>query len=79
MKNKTLNVYEFGIGRLFYFLFSVATGILGYQINVTAGSSSPLFWSIVDWLFCPFAWAKWLICQQVSISIIKHSFAWFLN
>ena len=57
--------------RLSYTMFCVLTAILGHAIH---GS---LFWSIVDFFFCPFAWAKWLICHEVNITIIKQAFSWF--
>jgi hypothetical protein len=25
------------------------------------------------------AWIKWVICQEVNLSIIKQSFEWFLK
>lgn len=61
------------MGRLIAILIAIATAIIGHHIH---GS---FFWSIVDFLFWPIAWIKWLICQEVSISIIKESFAFFLS
>ena len=55
------------------FLFSVATAIVGHQIH---GS---LFWSVCDFIFSPAAWAKWLILKQVSVSIIRSAFSFFLS
>jgi hypothetical protein len=60
-----------GFFRLLYFLFAVCTGIVGYAINHS------VFWAICDFLFSPFAWAKWLICKQVSLPIIKQAFSFF--
>jgi hypothetical protein len=56
---------------LIYFLLSIATAMVGYTIH------NSLFWSIVDFFFTPIAWAKWLICHEVSWSIIKHTFEFF--
>lgn len=53
-------------------IFGVLTAMVGHTIH---GS---FFWSIVDFFFVPFAWAKWLICHEVNMSIIKTTFAWFL-
>jgi len=47
--------------------------MIGYQIH---GS---LFWAFVDWLFCPIAWAKWLICHEVTLAIIRETFAFFFR
>jgi hypothetical protein len=51
-----------------WLILSVATAMIGYTIH---GS---LFWAIMDFLFMPFAWIKWLICQEVSWTTIKHTF-----
>ena len=55
--------------RLFWLMFSVATGMIGYAIHHS------LFWAICDFVFLPLAWAKWLICHEVSMSVIKSAFA----
>ena len=67
------------ISKVFVLLFAGITAIVGYHVNVHDGSFCPLFWSIVDFLFAPISWVKWLICEQVNISIIKESFAFFLQ
>lgn len=54
-------------------LMAIATAMIGYTIHAS------LFWSIVDFLFMPVAWAKWLICQEVSCSIIVRTFHFFQN
>jgi hypothetical protein len=53
----------------------VATGMVGYNINIAANSN----WSIMDWFFTPIAIIKWLICQQLNVSVIKHTFAFSLT
>ena len=60
------------IGRFLYFLVSVATAIIGFNIHHS------IFWSIMDFFFTPFTWLKWLVCQEVTLNIIKGSFE-FLN
>jgi hypothetical protein len=57
--------------RFLYSIFCVLTAMVGYSIHKS------VFWSIMDFLFCPFAWAKWLICREVTAAIIKTTFAWF--
>jgi hypothetical protein len=53
-------------------LFSLPTACIGHHIH---GS---LAWAIFDFLFWPGVWIKWVICQDVNISIIKETFSWFL-
>ena len=48
--------------------------IIGYTIN-----QGSVFWSIIDFIFWPLAWLKWVICQEVTLTIIKHSFDWFFK
>ena len=61
------------IGRIIYFLFTLATAMIGYTIH------SSLFWSIMDYFFAPITWAKWLIYHEVNMVIIKQTFSWFFN
>lgn len=56
-----------------YFIFSVITAMIGYNINHS------IFWSIMDFIFTPFAWCKWLIMHQVTFSIIKNTFMFLSN
>ena len=60
-------------GNLLWGIFSIGTAIVGYEIH------SSIFWSIMDFLFSPLAWAKWLVCHQISISVIKSAFSFFLK
>ena len=52
-------------------IFGWITAFIGYEIH---GS---VFWSIMDFLFWPFAWVKWLIYHEVNTSVIKETFSWF--
>ena len=61
------------IGRVIYSIFCVCTAMIGHTIH---GS---VFWSIVDFFFTFFAWAKWLICHEVTLEIIKKTFAFFIG
>ena len=58
---------------LFYLIFGAATSIIGYNIH------NSIFWSIVDFILAPFVWIKWFIYKEVTLSIIKQSFNWFMN
>lgn len=51
-----------------FWVFGVPTTIIGWAIH---GS---IFWSIMDLIFWPFAWIKWLIFEEVTIEIITHAF-----
>ena len=64
---------------LLYIILVTAMAMLGYNINVTAGSWTPLFWSIVDFFLWPIALIKWCIFHQISMSVIRHTFHWFFN
>lgn len=54
-------------------LFSTATAMIGYHIH------NSIFWSIMDFIFSVLAWVKWLICQEVNLTIIKETFSFFLS
>jgi hypothetical protein len=56
---------------LVYTIFCALTAMIGHTIH------NSIFWSIVDFLFAPFAWVKWLVCQEVTLSVIKATFTWF--
>jgi len=56
-----------------WFILAICTAMVGHKIH---GS---LFWSIVDFFFAPIAWAKWLICHEVNITLIKDAFSFFLT
>ena len=55
------------------FLIAAATAMIGYHIH------GDVFWAVMDFFFTPLAWLKWLICQQVNLTIIKDTFAFFLR
>ncbi len=59
--------------RIIWFLFAICTAIVGHAIHHS------IWWSIVNFLFAPLCWAKWLICQEVNLSIIKGAFDFFLK
>lgn len=69
----THTTIRIGGGVPFYSIFGVITAMIGYHIH---GS---IFWAIVDFLFIPIAWIKWLVCHEVSMSIIRDTFTFFLK
>ncbi len=60
-------------GGCLYSIFAVLTAMIGYQIHHS------IFWAIVDFVFVPFAWLKWIVCQEVTLTIIKATFSWFFK
>lgn len=56
------------------FFCALFTGIVGYTIN-----NGSIFWAVVDFLFWPYAIIKWLICQEICISVIKDAFSFFMK
>lgn len=57
--------------KLMGLIIAVLTAMIGYTIH------SSIFWSIIDFFFFPLAWIKWLIFHEVTMSVIKQTFAWF--
>jgi len=64
------NSYSFG--NLLYTISCVCTAMIGYSIHKS------IFWSIIDFIFTPLVWIKWLICHEVTLDIIKKTFEWFV-
>jgi hypothetical protein len=56
-----------------YLICCLITSMIGYHIH---GS---IFWAIMDWIFMPIAWIKWLIFQEVNLTIIRETFSFFLK
>ena len=62
------------------FSISLFTAIVAFNINEKVlHSNFPLFWAIIDFLFWPFVWVKWILLQEVNLTIIKDSFSFFLS
>lgn len=57
--------------------FSLIVGTLTAMIGYTIHNS--VFWAIMDWIFWPLALVKWLIFQEINMSIIKETFSFFLK
>ncbi len=64
---------KFKLPGFVYLFLALATAMIGHTIHHS------FFWSIMDFCFWPIAWCKWLICQEVSLSIIKETFSFFLR
>ncbi|GGG60711.1 hypothetical protein [Hymenobacter glacieicola] len=59
--------------QLIVLLFSVAVAMIGYTIH---GS---IFWSIVDFIFSPIALIKWLICHELTLTVLHQTFDFLLK
>jgi len=67
----TITLFDFSMKKLLYLVLSVMTAMVGYTIH---GS---VCWAIVDFFFTPIAIIKWLICHELTLSVIKETFSWF--
>lgn len=70
MRDKKITVRVFTFP---YILIQLPTAMIGYTIHNSIG------WAIMDFLFTPIVWCKWLIYQEVNMSIIKQTFDFFLK
>lgn len=61
------------IGGGIYLVVAVSTAMIGYHIH------DNWFWACCDFFFWPLAWAKWLVMQQVNLTVIRETFAFFLR
>ena len=50
-------------------IFNTIIALIGYTIH---GS---VFWSIIDFIFSPIALIKWLIFHELTLTVIKTTFA----
>ena len=71
MEERKISIRPFSMPNI---IFALPTAIIGYTVNQGSG-----FWAVMDFLFWPLAWLKWVIFQEVNLTIIKHSFEWFLK
>ena len=54
-------------------ILAILTAMTGYTIH---GS---VFWTIMDFFFWPIAIIKWMICQEITLTIIKNTFPGFFQ
>ena len=50
-------------------VFKTMIAMIGYTIH---GS---IFWSVIDFIFSPIALVKWIICHELTMTVIKTTFA----
>jgi hypothetical protein len=56
-----------------YIIISVLTAMIGYTIHHS------LFWSIMDFLFTPITWIKWILFHEITLTVFKETFSWFFQ
>lgn len=59
--------------KLMYAIFCFLMSMVGYTIH---GS---IFWSIIDFLLTPLVLIKWIIYEEITLSVIQETFSWFFN
>jgi hypothetical protein len=52
----------------------VIVGMLGYKLN-----NDSVGWGIVDGIFYPIAIIKWIACEELTLTLIKNTFPFFLR
>lgn len=60
-------------GSVFYVIFCLLTAAVGMEVH---GSK---FLAVIDFLFAPFAWLKWVICKEVNLSLIWDAISFFFQ
>lgn len=58
--------------RLLLLIFATCISMIGYTIH---GS---IFWSVMDFMFSPITLVKWLFYHEITLTIIKQTFSFFL-
>lgn len=58
---------NYSINNLLYTIACTCTAMIGYQMHKS------LFWAIIDFIFTPIAWIKWIICKEITLEIIKKN------
>jgi hypothetical protein len=69
-----MNVYTnyFGPGWL-QIVMAIAAAMVSYNLY------EDLFLAIICFFFWPFAFIKWLICREISLSVLRNTFLPFLK
>ena len=56
-----------------YFIFCVVVAMIGNNIHYST------FWTIIDFIFAPIALVKWIVFQEINMTIIESTFSWFMK
>jgi hypothetical protein len=54
-------------------MVSLVTAMIGHTIHHS------VIWAVIDFIFWPVALVKWLVCHEITLSVIKRTFGFFLN
>jgi hypothetical protein len=60
-------------GNALYVIIAVLTAMIGYNIHHNA------FYALVNFIVWPISWIYWLVCHDVNLTVIKETFAFFLQ
>lgn len=55
----------------------IMAGLLTAQIGFNWHHG--IFYSVMDFLFWPIVWIKWLIWHEVNWGVIRTAFSWFVG
>jgi hypothetical protein len=61
------------IYKVIYFLFCVATAMVGHNIHHNA------FYAVINFFCAPVSWLYWLITHNVNMTDITNTFSFFLQ
>ena len=61
------------INGFIWLMFNLGTAMVGYHMH------SNFFKAILDFVFAPLIWCKWLIMHQVTLKIVQDTFEFFLK
>jgi len=67
------------MNKLLWFLFNCFIALCAWTIHAADGYGpvGNFLWCIVDWLFSPIVFLYWLCTHQLTLPVIKATFAWF--
>jgi hypothetical protein len=69
---KTNESFDISFG-FAHMIIGTFTSMVGYHIHHS------IFFAVMDWIFFPLVWIKWFIYHEVTLNIIKETFAFFFN
>lgn len=56
-----------------WLIFATITSMIGYTIH------NSIVWSIFNFVAAPLSWVWWFFNHEVSLSVVKTTFNWFLK
>lgn len=58
---------------VFWIIMATVTAMVGHTIH------GGTFWTVMNFIFWPISWVKWLVCHDVNLTLIKQTFSFFLS